>query len=234
MSACVLAFDTSADHGSVVLGNRERVLARCALPARRARSESLLPAVRDLLDRTGVTLDDVEAIAVGSGPGSFTGLRIGAALAKGLCFARGLPLYAYSSLSAIVAGLPIEGRICAMIDARGGRVFAATYAAATPLHELAPPAVWDVRELIAELDPLSSWTLAGDGAARHAQPIRAAGGRPLSESNSRPRAEGLLHLVREQPEGRVEDVRSWQPEYLLPPAAERLVAFRVPDRSGSS
>ena len=76
--------------------------------------------------------------------------------------------------------------------------------------------------LIAELQPLETWTFGGDGATRHKDLIDAAGGRFLPQGISRPRAEALLHLIRERPDGRIEDVHSWQPEYLLPSAAERL------------
>ena len=223
----MLALDTSTDIGSVAIGDREGIIAASTLPAQGAHSESMLPAIRDLLTRADVAIGHLEGVAVGSGPGSFTGLRVGAALAKGLCFARGLPLYAYSSLSAVVAGVSVEGSACAMFDARGGRVFAATYQSTIPLVDLAAPQVWTVPELIAELQPLDAWTFGGDGATRHEDLIVAAGGRLLPEDHSRPRAEALLHLARERPEGQVGDVRSWQPEYLLPSAAERLSDRRV-------
>lgn len=223
----ILALDTSTDVGSVAIGDGNAVIAASTLPARGAHSESMLPAIRDLLTKADVAIGHLEGVAVGSGPGSFTGLRVGAALAKGLCFARRLPLYAYSSLSAVVAGVSVERGACAMFDARGGRVFAATYASTVPLIELAAPRVWTVSDLLAELQPLDAWTFGGDGAMRHEGLIVAAGGRLLPEDHSRPRAEALLHLVRERPEGRVGDVRGWQPEYLLPSAAERISDRRV-------
>lgn len=218
----ILAFDTSTDSGSVAIGDRDGVIAESALTVPGAHSESMLPAIRDLLLSADVAIEDLEGVVAGSGPGSFTGLRIGAALAKGLCFARRLPLYAYSSLAAVMAGVPLEGPACAMFDARGGRVFAATYESTIPLRDLAPPRVRTMPELIADLSPLDAWTFGGDGAERHEYLIRAAGGRLLPREISRPRAEALLHLVRERPEGRVEDVLGWQPAYLLPSAAERM------------
>ena len=159
----ILALDTSTDIGSVAIGNRNGVIAASTLPARGAHSESMLPAIRDLLKRADIPIGRLEGVAVGSGPGSFTGLRVGAALAKGLCFARGLPLYAYSSLSAVVAGRSVEGRACAMFDARGGRVFAATYESTVPLIDRTAPQVWTIPELIVDLQPLDAWTFGGDG-----------------------------------------------------------------------
>lgn len=224
----LLALETSTEIGSVAIGDRDGVIAVSTLPAQGAHSELILPAIQDLLEKARLSVRALEGVAVGSGPGSFTGLRVGAALAKGLCFARDLPLYAYSSLSAVVAGTPIEGRACAMLDARGGRVFAATYESTMPLVDLEAPGVWSVPELIAELQPLDAWTFGGDGAIRHREPIAASGGRLMPEEHSRPRAEALFQLVRERPEGRVRDPRSWQPEYLLPSAAERRFGREVP------
>lgn len=223
----ILALDTSTEIGSMAIGDQHRVIAASTLSAHGAHSESMLPAIQEIMARAGVDIDDLEGVAVGSGPGSFTGLRVGAALAKGLCFARDLKLYAYSSLSAVVAGLQVEGRACAMFDARGGRVFAAMYESTIPLVELSTPRVWAVPELIAELQPLDTWTFGGDGATCHKDLIEAAGGRFLPQGISRPRAEALLHLIRERPDGGIEDVHSWQPEYLLPSAAERLSEGRV-------
>ena len=220
-----LALDTSTDIGSVAVGSPGAVVARSTPPMRGAHSESMLREIRDLLEGADVDLRDLEAIAVGSGPGSFTGLRIGAALAKGLCYALRVPLFGYSSLSAVVAGLPIEGRACAMFDARGDRVFAATYASTTPLRELELPRRWGVQELIDHLMPLDGWTFGGDGAMRHADRIREAGGRLLPETLSTPRAEALVHLAHERPEGEVEDAFGWEPAYLLPSAAERATSW---------
>lgn len=221
-----LAFDTSTDIGSVALGSPERVIASSTCPTPGAHSETMLREIRDLLASSDVALADLGGVAVGSGPGSFTGLRVGAALAKGLCFALRLPLYAYSSLSAVVAGLEIDGNACAMTDARAGRVFAALYESSRPLRELGEPRVWGVQELIDELQPIEGWTVGGDGALRHADLLRSAGARLLPGELSRPRAEALLHLARERPDGRIENVGSWQPDYLLPSAAERLAARR--------
>lgn len=216
-----LAFDTSTDIGSVAVGSAAGPISQSSVPAPATASESVLPAIRELLAKAGVALGDLEAIAVGSGPGSFTGLRIGAALAKGLCFALDCPLFAYSSLSAVVAGLPVEGRVCAVLDAGNDRVFAATFGSTAPLREIAGPRVWEVGALIRELQPLQEWTFAGAGAIRYAERLAEEGGRILARGASSPAAGALVRLVHEQDAGRVADLGSWQPEYLLASAAER-------------
>ena len=75
------------------------------LPARPTHSAELLPLLAGLLERAGTRWDDVRAIAVGIGPGTFTGLRIGVATARGLAQALGVPLHPVSSLEALAAGL---------------------------------------------------------------------------------------------------------------------------------
>ncbi|MEE9470792.1 MAG: tRNA (adenosine(37)-N6)-threonylcarbamoyltransferase complex dimerization subunit type 1 TsaB [Gemmatimonadota bacterium] len=221
-----LALDSSTARGSVAIGDGERVLGEHVVPVPTSHSESMLPAIHALLDTCGLRVGDVEAIVVGSGPGSFTGLRIGAALAKGLSFARGVPLFAYPSLAAVFAGSPVDGHACAMFDARGDRVYAATFESTAPLRCLAPPRRLRLGDLLAELGPLDSWTFGGEGATKHSNVLRKAGARLLSTELSRPEAVGLLRLLREQPAGRVLDVSSWEPEYLLPPAPERPMPSR--------
>ena len=225
MRAC-LAFDTSTAVGSIAIGRSGDLIESSTLSVQSAHSERMLPAIHEALGRAGVSAADLEAVVVGSGPGSFTGLRIGAALAKGLCFARGLPLYAYSSLSAIVAGLPIDGPACALIDARGERVFAATFESTEPLREIALPRRLNVGELISDLGPLDGWTFGGDGAIRHADLLREHGASLLPAELSHPRAEALLRLLEERPEGRIADLLGWEPEYLLPSAAQRTAKLR--------
>jgi tRNA threonylcarbamoyladenosine biosynthesis protein TsaB len=105
-----------------------------ALAARPAHARELMPAVAAVMERAGVGYGDLEAIAVGVGPGTFTGLRIGIATARALASANGLDLRPVSSLAALAAGIDAEtGRagdasaLLAVIDAKRGEVFAAEY-----------------------------------------------------------------------------------------------------------
>ncbi len=221
-----LALDSSTALGSVAIGDGERLLGEHVVTVPASHSESMLPAIHAVLDACDLGVGDLEAIVVGSGPGSFTGLRIGAAIAKGLSFARGVPLFAYPSLAAVFAGSPVGGNACAMFDARGDRVYAATFESTVPLRSLAPPRRVRLGDLLAELAPLDRWTFGGEGAMKHSKVLRKAGARLLSAELSRPEAVGLLCLLRERPAGRVLDVSSWQPEYLLPPAPERPMPSR--------
>ena len=132
----------------------------------------LLPLLEDALAEAGVGWDDVERIAIGVGPGGFTGLRIGIATARALAQGRGLPLAPVSSLAALAAGAG-DGPVAAVLDARRGEVFAGVWDGGREL--LAPVAL--APDLLAErlvaLDvPLQA---VGDGAVRFRQELEGAG-----------------------------------------------------------
>ncbi len=104
------------------------ILGEISLHNPRSHSEKLLPTVDTLLEMTGEGLATIAAVAVSHGPGSFTGLRIGVAAAKGLAFALKVPLFGIPTLELLAANAP-SGRaaVCAVLDARRGELFAALY-----------------------------------------------------------------------------------------------------------
>ena len=132
MSLTVLAIDTSSATGSVALVRGGETLGEAALTSLPGHSESLLYALTRLLADAGVTLDGVDLLAAGVGPGSFTGLRVGLSAMKGLHLATGTPLLGAPSLLALAMHADRSDRaplVCAAIDARRGDVFAAVYRA---------------------------------------------------------------------------------------------------------
>ena len=138
----VLALDTSTPTCAVAVIDGERVLAQDDRPTEGRHGEVLLPRVRDVLAAAGLLPADLALIAVGSGPGSFTGLRIGLASAKGLALALSVPLRAVCSLRALAAGLPVRpGSLrAAALDAGKGEVFVAAFDGEDPLNPpLLPP-----------------------------------------------------------------------------------------------
>src|SRR4051794_6541453 len=122
----ILAFDTATDVATSALVDGGEVLGE-----RTSRAVTLLEDVDALLRQSGTQTRDVEALAVGIGPGSFTGVRIGLSTARGLAFALGIPVAGVSTLDAIAAGAP--GAV-PVIDARRGEVF-------VPGHVLLPAEV---------------------------------------------------------------------------------------------
>lgn len=133
----VLAIDTATTVGAVALLIGQRDLRR---PIEwRASFRAVAPAVEGLLAETGLGLRDLEAIAVPAGPGSFTGLRVGAALALGLSRLSGPPLHGVPTLAAVAEAYAPGGvrRVLASLDARRGRRYAA-------LYERSAPGVWEL------------------------------------------------------------------------------------------
>lgn len=100
----ILALDTTAVTASVALLENECVIASTSVHNKLTHSEKLLPMIDELLENSGYTIEDVDLIGVSRGPGSFTGVRIGIATAKGLAFAKNIPIAGVSALEALAEG----------------------------------------------------------------------------------------------------------------------------------
>lgn len=219
-----LALDTSTRVGGVAVARDGTLVAETSLSARATHSETVLPVVDGLLDRAGEGPDAVGRVVVGSGPGSFTGVRIAASLAKGLCAALNAELHAFSSLAAVAAQAGTGERVCALFDARRDEVYASAWEAPPPARPVLPPSALPLEDVLRALEPAAGWSFAGEGARLHRKRIEEAGGRVLPRTHDHSRAAGLLELLRRAPEaGRVADRRTWEPTYARASGAERGV-----------
>jgi len=124
----VLGIETSTTQGGVALVGEEGLVSEYTLNVEATHSERVLPAIDRMLQDAGIPLEALGGLAVGIGPGSFTGLRIGLSTAKGLAYATGLPVAAVPTLEAMAWVLP-EARlpICPVLDARKQEVYAALF-----------------------------------------------------------------------------------------------------------
>lgn len=149
-----LALETSTDQASVALGRPGVILVEQALPGVRQQARGLLPLIVDMLHRQGVELSDLDGVLVTDGPGSFTGLRIGAAVAKALVHTLGIELWSAPSLLIQAAGCIPEcsGRMLAVADALRGDIFAALYRFPGGRIEVdVPPGVFRPAQLVTEI-----------------------------------------------------------------------------------
>lgn len=129
MIMILLAADTSTVKGSIALKGPEGEPVARSLPEGRPHSETLLTTVAGLLGDSGIQREDVNALAVGTGPGAFTGLRVGLATFKGWAFTSGLSLAAVPSLDAVAWPYLVEGRdVLVASDARKGEIYTCLYA----------------------------------------------------------------------------------------------------------
>ena len=120
----VLAIDTATQVSSVAVASETRLFAELTMQARLTHSETLLPHIEQVLKMANVKKEDLDGLAVSLGPGSFTGLRIGLAAAKAICYALKLPLIGVPTLEALAWHYPVPGvRVMSLLDAQKGNAY---------------------------------------------------------------------------------------------------------------
>lgn len=151
----------------------------------------LLPLTLELLEEAGVGFAELDRIAVGVGPGTFTGLRIGVATARALAHAHGLPLVGVSTLRSLAAGAAPAPAVLAVLDARRGEAFAAAWSAERLLLE---PAALTPDGLAEAASALPAGAVAvGDGAVRFRTVLEAAGVAVPTDDSAAHRVEAAVH-----------------------------------------
>lgn len=224
MTPLLLTIQTASPAGSVALTAGDHLLAEYNLDLLKTPTEWLLKSIADLLEMADVKQADLDAIAVVLGPGSFTGLRVGLATAKGLSLAAGCPLLGISSLRCLAMQVPFADLpVCAMLDARKQEVYAATYrwqgGAPQPVtaETVSPP-----EQLLAGIK--GEVLFAGNGAQVYRTLIvRQLGDRAhfAPAFVNLPRAAGAAALaVRDWEAGRTFSADELMPNYLRPAEAE--------------
>lgn len=171
----ILGIETSSTQVSCALGGPDGVLAAAQVNRGQRHAELLSPMIRQVCDAAGVPLASVEAVAVGVGPGLFTGLRVGLATAKAIAFGLGVPAIGVGSLDLLAFPVRFaECRIVAVSDARRSEVFWATYRSGPDglepdgLEMVEAPRVGPPAALRTELEAGSGRRLlVGDGARRY-------------------------------------------------------------------
>lgn len=170
---CIVSLDTATSCCGIALTrggvSNGRVLGSLTLCGPGGCSRRLLDGIDYLMGDAGVGWPEVDGIAVSLGPGSFTGLRIGMATAKGLAFAAGISLYGISTLDLLAAGCSAAGLICSVVDARKKQVYTALYRGdgAGNVRRLTEPRVLSPGEFAATID--QPVLMVGDGAVLYAE-----------------------------------------------------------------
>ena len=226
----ILGIESAAMTASAAIVEEDHLLAEYTIDYKKTHSQTLLPMIAEIKDMIQLDLESLDAIAVSGGPGSFTGLRIGSATAKGLGLALNKPLIHVPTLDAMAYQIfGTQGLICAMLDARKENVFTGVYRN-TDTFEIVKPAFHaSIHELASVLNELGEPViLTGDGAAAYGAKlqelctvsVRIA---PLFAARARAGAVAALGMIYLQ-EGKIETAAEHAPDYLRVSQAERQLA----------
>ena len=220
--ATILCIETGTDICSVGIAREGEIVSMLESDEGRDHARKVGVFVDELLRTTGISPDEIDAVAVGKGPGSYTGLRIGVSFAKGLCYGLQKPLIAVGSLDALTAVaredyeagiVDVENweqaRLCPMVDARRMEVYAQVFdSAGAPLTDVAAEVVTD--ESFAEWRNEGNFVIFGNGAAKCTEVLTGA-----VLVNVTPSVRGIAPLAQKAfDEGRFEDIAYFEPFYL--------------------
>lgn len=182
----IIGIDTATTAASVALVDNGLLISEKSNPSRPPvnngdrpngksnHAETILPLLQSLLESTGISLQDINGLALSIGPGSFTGLRIGLSTVKGLAYGSGVPVVGVSTLLAQAARVThYDGPICTLLDARKNEVYAAVFEkAGDTVHRLSEDSVASAAGIIEIIRPLANGApclMVGDGAVVYEQ-----------------------------------------------------------------
>ncbi len=223
----ILAFETSAKAASVALMDDQKLLGETYQNTGLTHSQTLMVMAEDLLKQCGKTVEDVTAVAVAEGPGSFTGVRIGVAAAKGFAWGKEIPCYGISTLEAMAESLGVwQGYVCAVMDARRSQVYNGLfYAEDGKLERHSEDRAIALEDLAVELEHLDGPVyLVGDGSELTDRTLKPRIGELIlpPEHRMHQRATGVALLARRQIlAGHTPSGGELTPNYLRLSQAER-------------
>lgn len=232
----VLGLESSTAAGSIALVDGDELRGEIWFSNSRTHSERILRGVDQVLRECLLKGEDLEGIAVGLGPGSFTGLRIALSSAKGLAFALGIPLVGIPTLEALAHNLPyFPGAVCVMLDARRGMAYGGLFRRGGDGHGLrseGPYGLWEVSSWVQSFS--GPTVFVGDGAVAYREEIRAIMG-DLAEfappELMHPRASVVARLGHARLAlGEGDELDLLAPLYLQSSEAERARQERSEDR----
>ena len=230
----ILAIDTSGMVASAAVLTEEKILGELTINNKKTHSQTLLPMIDTLMKMLEMEVNDVDLLAVASGPGSFTGLRIGSATAKGLALACNKQIVSVPTLEGLAYNVTSsKSLICSIMDARNNQVFAGVYR----FEQGQLKVVMEQTAIIVDdlVQTINEWKqpviFVGDGAdvykAKFAEnitvPFEVA---PMHTNRQRASAVGMAAL-RMVAEGKIETADEHIPEYLRLSQAEREMKERM-------
>ena len=227
----ILAIDTSGPTAGAAVLRGGEIAAEVFLNSGLTHSQTIMPAVEDVLTGAGIEKKELDLIACVVGPGSFTGVRIGACAARGMAHALGIPCAAVDALEAIARGaFGFAGWVCPMLNARRGQVYAAAFAGERRMTEDAALPLAEFLDLLPGDERL---LFAGEAAPMYADLLRERFGEracvaPAHLLHVRPAA--AAWIAAGMPPERYVPAERLLPLYLRAPSAERERAAKLAAR----
>lgn len=235
----ILALDSSGLVASVAIMEEEQTIAEYTVNYKKTHSQTLLPMLDEIVKMTEMDLNTIDAIAIAGGPGSFTGLRIGSATAKGLGLALGKPLIHVPTLEGLACNLyGYSSLICPIMDARRNQVYTGVYRLSEGEFQVVKEqTAIDVAVLAEQLNALGeAVTFLGDGVPVYREQLEEKLTVPFTFAHvnmNRQRAASVgLRGFQYYREGRIETAAEHQPDYLRVSQAERERAERERAEAG--
>lgn len=235
----ILALDSSGLVASVAIMEEEQTIAEYTVNYKKTHSQTLLPMLDEIVKMTEMDLNTIDAIAIAGGPGSFTGLRIGSATAKGLGLALGKPLIHVPTLEGLACNLyGCSSLICPIMDARRNQVYTGVYRLnESGLQVVKEQMAIDVGVLAEQLNALGeAITFLGDGVPVYREQLEEKLTVPFAfapANMNRQRAASVgLRGFQYYREGHIETAAEHQPDYLRVSQAERERAERERAEAG--
>ncbi|MDR7869417.1 MAG: tRNA (adenosine(37)-N6)-threonylcarbamoyltransferase complex dimerization subunit type 1 TsaB [Tissierellaceae bacterium] len=222
----ILGLDTSTMMTTCAVIDDEKVLGEYSLNQDMTHSEKLVPMIKVILDNLNLKIKDIDLYGVALGPGSFTGLRIGAATMKSFAHLFDKPIVGISTLEALAYNLPYNEIVVPMIDARRNRVYTGIYTWEDGiLKELMAPDVIEIDELILKLKDFDEVVVNGNGTFLYKDKIQNSLGSKVKFATigqNMCRATSICELAKIKYEkGEVDNYFTLAPEYLRESQAQR-------------
>lgn len=223
----ILGIDTSTKFCNLGLIEDEDILIEYTINGLKKKHSSILvPAIKDLLKTIDLKMEEINGIAVSIGPGSFTGLRIGLSVAKGLCYARSLPLLGIPTLDALAFSLKeIPYLICPVLEAKKDEIYDVVFRGGDSLHRIMDYKCEDIHNLLARLSLLrEKMIFLGDGIKKYRDIIKEKIGKDALFIDSQlnlPVSSNIAFLgLNKLKKGEKDDISTLSPFYLRKSAAE--------------
>lgn len=220
----ILGIDTATPWGAMALGDETEVYFEISLKSGKGGGEYLLSILSQFMAKSGKNLNEVNLIAVGTGPGSYTGIRVGLAAVQGLAEGLKIPVIGFDTLRIIAEnGCQTGHWVAAVIDARRGSVYAALYQNSTQgLKEYLAPCYCEVEIFAKQLSGLNNVLVCGDGAVKYKEIWEKNASAKIGPSAwNRPSAANIVRLAAQQWDSKPKtDIKELSPCYLRKVEAE--------------